>query len=209
MPRGLAIGIALTVVSAFAFGSGALFAKPVYAAGVGWHVLMSWRFLLGAAAAWAWIAARPSSRVAAVGPMRATGWTMAAAGLLFVPLSLPEMRAVSWGSVSLPAWAGLVYGATLGMVVAMALWGKSVHRLGPERTMVYAYLEPVSAVAIAAAAASPASAVTSALPVGCISTAPPGFAVSVWTNPMVPAGVARRTLLYCGTPTRWGRSSVG
>jgi len=52
MPRTVAIGIAFTVVSAFAFGSGALFAKPVYAAGVGWHVLMAWRFAIGAGLAW-------------------------------------------------------------------------------------------------------------------------------------------------------------
>jgi len=48
MPRGVLVGIGLTIVSAFAFGSGALFAKPVYAAGVGWHVLLARRFLIGA-----------------------------------------------------------------------------------------------------------------------------------------------------------------
>jgi drug/metabolite transporter (DMT)-like permease len=37
------------------------------------------------------------------------------------------------------------------MVMAMALWGRSIHRLGPKQTMIYVYLEPVSAVVIAAA----------------------------------------------------------
>ncbi|HEX7126456.1 MAG TPA: EamA family transporter [Thermodesulfobacteriota bacterium] len=32
----------------------------------------------------------------------------------------------------------------------MALWGRSVARLGAERTMPYVYLEPVSAVLLAA-----------------------------------------------------------
>jgi len=36
------------------------------------------------------------------------------------------------------------------MVVSMSLWGRSVSRLGPTETMVYLYLEPVSAVVIAA-----------------------------------------------------------
>jgi drug/metabolite transporter (DMT)-like permease len=36
------------------------------------------------------------------------------------------------------------------MVMAMALWGRSIHRLGPQQTMLYVYLEPVSAVIIAA-----------------------------------------------------------
>ncbi len=52
--------------------------------------------------------------------------------------------------VSWEAWGGLIYGATLGMVVAMALWGRSVSRLGPKETMLYVYVEPVSAVMIAA-----------------------------------------------------------
>jgi drug/metabolite transporter (DMT)-like permease len=37
------------------------------------------------------------------------------------------------------------------MVMAMALWGKAMHRFGPQQTMLYVYLEPVSAVVIAAA----------------------------------------------------------
>ena len=36
------------------------------------------------------------------------------------------------------------------MAVAMSLWGRSMHRLGPRQTMLYAYLEPVSAVVGAA-----------------------------------------------------------
>src|SRR5690242_604421 len=62
MPRAALVGIALTIVSACAFGSGALFAKPVYAAGVGWHVLMAWRFAIGAALAWLWVLSRPDTR---------------------------------------------------------------------------------------------------------------------------------------------------
>jgi drug/metabolite transporter (DMT)-like permease len=62
VPSQVVLGIVLTVVSAFAFGSGALFAKPVYGAGVGWHELMAWRFLIGAVAAWLWIALYPSAR---------------------------------------------------------------------------------------------------------------------------------------------------
>jgi drug/metabolite transporter (DMT)-like permease len=62
VPSRVVVGIILTVISAFAFGSGALFAKPVYAAGVGWHELMAWRFLIGAAAAWMWIALYPKAR---------------------------------------------------------------------------------------------------------------------------------------------------
>ena len=52
MDRTRATGIALVVVSAIAFGSGGLFAKPVYATGVDWLTLMAWRFALGGGLAW-------------------------------------------------------------------------------------------------------------------------------------------------------------
>ena len=59
--RTRATGIALVVVSAIAFGSGGLFAKPVYATGVDWMTLMAWRFALGGAVAWLVLAFRPSA----------------------------------------------------------------------------------------------------------------------------------------------------
>jgi drug/metabolite transporter (DMT)-like permease len=106
---------------------------------------------LGAAGAWAWYGVVIGPLVGTLGALRATGWTMVIAALCFTPLSFAEVRAHTWGRVSWEAWAGLIYGATVGMVMAMALWGRSIHRLGPHQTMLYVYLEPVSAVVIAAA----------------------------------------------------------
>jgi EamA-like transporter family len=77
--------------------------------------------------------------------------TLYLAVVWFTPLSFAEVRAHTWGSVSWEAWAGLCYRATVGMVMAMTLWGRPIHRLGPQLTMLYVYLEPVSAVVIAAA----------------------------------------------------------
>jgi drug/metabolite transporter (DMT)-like permease len=117
---------------------------------------MTWAHLdgdvlaLGAAGAWAWYGVVIGPLVGTLGPRRATAWTMVVAACCFTPLTLSEMRAFAWGSVSWAAWAGLVYGATVGMVMAMTLWGKSIYRLGPQQTMVYVYLEPISAVLIAA-----------------------------------------------------------
>lgn len=105
---------------------------------------------LGAAAAWSWYGFAISPVVARVGTWQATGLAMVIAKLLFAPLALPGLVRFAWGAVSWQAWAGLVYGGTAGMVVAMALWGRSLHRFGQRQTMVYVYLEPVSAVVIAA-----------------------------------------------------------
>jgi drug/metabolite transporter (DMT)-like permease len=56
------LGIALVVISACGFGSGALFAKPIYAAGVDWLTLLAWRFLFAAVASWLWLLAFPAHR---------------------------------------------------------------------------------------------------------------------------------------------------
>lgn len=106
---------------------------------------------LGAAGAWAWYGIAIGPLVGTLGPLRATGWTMVVAACGFTPLAFVEGHGYAWWSVSWAAWAGLLYGATVGMVLAMALWGKAIHRLGPHQTMLYVYLEPVSAVVIAAA----------------------------------------------------------
>jgi drug/metabolite transporter (DMT)-like permease len=105
---------------------------------------------LGAAAAWSAYSMAVSPVVAAAGTWQATGWSMGIAMAVFAPLAWTDVARHAWAAVSWPAWAGLVYGATAGMVLAMALWGRSVHRYGQHETMVYVYLEPVSAVVIAA-----------------------------------------------------------
>ena len=125
----------------------------VQSAGIGvtWSQFGGDLLALGAAGAWAWYGLVIGQLVGALGTVRATGWTMVVAAICCTPLVLVETRDYAWRSVSWEAWAGLVYGATVGMVTAMALWGRSIHRLGPQQTMIYIYLEPVSAVIIAAA----------------------------------------------------------
>ena len=105
---------------------------------------------LGAAAAWAWYGLAIGPLVESVGTRVATAWTMLLAAAVVVPLSAGELLRMPWGTVSWPAWIGLLYGATAGMVLAMSLWGRAIHTLGPRDTMIYLYLEPVSAVVIAA-----------------------------------------------------------
>lgn len=120
-------------------------------AGLDWHHLAGDLFALAAAGAWALYSLAIEPLAGALGAMRATGWAMTITGIILTPVALAGTARLGWAAVSWGAWAGLVYGATAGMVVAMALWGRSLHALGPRQTMVYAYLEPVSAVLIAAA----------------------------------------------------------
>ena len=55
MDRRRLMGIALAAASAIGYGSGPLFAKGVYAAGVDWLGLLAWRFLVAAILSWAWL----------------------------------------------------------------------------------------------------------------------------------------------------------
>jgi drug/metabolite transporter (DMT)-like permease len=99
-----ATGIALVVVSAIAFGSGGLFAKPAYEAGVDWMTLMAWRFAIGGGLAWLVLAFRPSARRAlrtlprrtvlgaiGLGVFYVTNTATYYAGLQTVPLGLAAL----------------------------------------------------------------------------------------------------------------------
>ena len=66
MDRRRALGIVLVVVSAAGFGSGTVLSKPIYAAGLDWLQLLAWRFSIGAALAWTWIAISAERRAAIV-----------------------------------------------------------------------------------------------------------------------------------------------
>jgi drug/metabolite transporter (DMT)-like permease len=116
MPSAAIIGVAFTVISAFSFGSGPLFAKPVYADGVGWHVLMAWRFLIGAGLAWGWLLARPSSR-ASLRRMRRRDIAVAAAlGVLYTGNSATYFAGLETVSASLAALIVYVYPALVAVI---------------------------------------------------------------------------------------------
>ncbi len=84
MDRTRIAGISLIVVSAIAFGSGGLFAKPVYAAGVDWLTLMAWRFAIAGGLAWVVLAFRPAARRALAALPRRTLLATIGLGVLYV-----------------------------------------------------------------------------------------------------------------------------
>jgi drug/metabolite transporter (DMT)-like permease len=84
MDRDRLLGVALVVVSACAFGSGAIFGKPVYAVGVGWLTLLAWRFLIGAGLSWAWLIGRSEGRAALRSIARRAALISLGLGVLYV-----------------------------------------------------------------------------------------------------------------------------
>jgi drug/metabolite transporter (DMT)-like permease len=83
MDRRRTVGVLLVVVSACGFGSGALFAKPVYATGLDWLTFLAWRFAFGAALAWAWLLGSRARRAGLRGTSRRQAIGALALGALY------------------------------------------------------------------------------------------------------------------------------
>jgi drug/metabolite transporter (DMT)-like permease len=112
----------LVIVSACAFGSGALFAKPVYAAGLDWMALLAWRFGFAALASWIWLLARPADRRALRRLSRRRVLVLLALGGLYVTNSGTYYAALETVPASLAALIVYIYPA---LVAVLALrWGR-------------------------------------------------------------------------------------
>jgi drug/metabolite transporter (DMT)-like permease len=116
MPRALSVGIGLTIVSAFAFGSGPLFAKPAYEAGLGWHVLMAWRFLIGAGLAWLWLATQPRARLGLRRMSRRQVGVALGLGVLYTGNSSTYFAGLETVSASLAALIVYIYPALVAVL---------------------------------------------------------------------------------------------
>jgi drug/metabolite transporter (DMT)-like permease len=114
--RRRALGIALVVVSACAFGSGGLFAQPVYAAGVGWHVLSAWRFATGAIVAWCWVLAWPDRRRGLRRLDRRTALVALLLGVLYTGNSGTYYAGLESVSVSLASLIVYIYPAIVAVI---------------------------------------------------------------------------------------------
>jgi drug/metabolite transporter (DMT)-like permease len=110
------VGVGLVLVSAASFGSGALFAKPVYAAGVDWLTLLSWRFLIGASLAWTWLLISSDRRA---GLWRLSRRRVAVAfglGLIYLGNSSTYYAALQTVSASLAAVIVYIYPAVVAVL---------------------------------------------------------------------------------------------
>jgi len=85
MDRTRLVGIALVVVSAAGFGSGALFAKlGIYPNGVDWMTLLSWRFVFAALLSWGWLLLWPGQRRALRSLSRRRVLVLVALGIFYM-----------------------------------------------------------------------------------------------------------------------------
>jgi drug/metabolite transporter (DMT)-like permease len=116
MDRRRAFGLLLVLVSACGFGSGGLFAQPVYDAGVGWQALSAWRFGLAAVLAWLWVLAWPERRGGLRLLDRRTALVAIALGILYTANSGTYYAGLEVVSVSLASLIVYVYPAIVAVM---------------------------------------------------------------------------------------------
>ncbi len=114
--RDHAVGVGLVVISACAFGSGALFAKPIYAAGLDWLTLLAWRFLIAAVASWIWLLAFAADRAALRRLSRRRLVVLAALGVLYVGNSGTYFAALETVPASLAALIVYIFPALVAVL---------------------------------------------------------------------------------------------
>lgn len=164
--RSRLVGAALCVISAIAFGSGGLFARPAYAAGIDWLTLMAWRFLLAGACAWLLLLANPTARRAlatmprgvllgaiGLGVYYVSNTATYYAGITTTPLSLAALIVVSYPPIvavltlrfgrpleGWRAWTALALAVT---GVALAVGGISADEMPPVPGLLLVIAAPI------------------------------------------------------------------
>jgi drug/metabolite transporter (DMT)-like permease len=116
MDRRRLIGVALILGSAAGFGSGSLFAQPVYGAGVDWLVLLAWRFLFGAGLTWGWLLLSARRRAGLRSLDRRTALATIALGALYIGNSGAYFAGLQTVSPSLAALIVYIYPALVAVL---------------------------------------------------------------------------------------------
>jgi drug/metabolite transporter (DMT)-like permease len=81
--------------------------------------------------------------------LRMMSMAMACGSAFLILVSMPQMVAQEWSTVSLPTWLGLAFTAVLGGGLAFVIWFKSIGEIGASRTSIYNNLIPPVAILIA------------------------------------------------------------
>jgi drug/metabolite transporter (DMT)-like permease len=129
MDRRRALGIALAAVSACGYGSGPLFAKSVYGAGLDWLALLYWRFLLAGLLVWAWALLVPANRAGLRALPRRRLVALLGLGGFFVANASTYYAALQYISASLASLIVYIYPALV--AVLSIRFGHGLHGRRP------------------------------------------------------------------------------
>ena len=129
MDRRRLLGIALAAASACGYGSGPLFAKSVYGAGIDWLALLFWRFLIGGALVWAWTLLLRDNRAALRALSRRRVLALLGLGAFFVGNASTYYAGLEYVSASLAALIVYIYPALV--AVLSIRWGHGLRGRRP------------------------------------------------------------------------------
>jgi drug/metabolite transporter (DMT)-like permease len=129
MDRRRLLGIALAAASACGYGSGPLFAKSVYGAGIDWLALLFWRFLIGGALVWAWTLLLRDNRAALRALPRRRTVALLGLGAFFVGNASTYYASLQYVSASLAALVVYIYPALV--AVLSIRWGHGLRGRRP------------------------------------------------------------------------------
>jgi drug/metabolite transporter (DMT)-like permease len=129
MDRNRVLGVALAAASACGYGSGALFAKSVYGAGIDWLALLFWRFLIGGALVWAWTLLFRDNRAALRALPRRRILALLGLGAFFAGNAATYYASLHFVSASLAALIVYIYPALV--AVLSIRWGHGLHGRRP------------------------------------------------------------------------------
>lgn len=104
---------------------------------------------LGIAFLWAYFVAKSPPLVAQLGAIRMFAWVMIIAAILIGPLAIWGAFQTPWEQMRPVLWLNYLYTALFTAALALALWNVGLARLGVTRTMIYMYMVPLFAIAIA------------------------------------------------------------
>jgi len=129
MDRRRLLGVALAVASACGYGSGALFAKSVYGAGIDWLALLFWRFLIGGVLVWAWALLFRDNRAGLRALSRQRVVALLGLGAFFTMNASTYYAALEYVSASLAALIVYIYPALV--AVLSIRWGHGLQGRRP------------------------------------------------------------------------------
>lgn len=116
MDRRRSVGIGLGALAGAAYGTGPLFAKGVYDAGLDWIALLSWRFFFATLVSWVWLLAQPAARATLRGLDRLTVLRLLVTGAFFIADASVYYAAIQRIPISLVALLMYAYPALVAIL---------------------------------------------------------------------------------------------
>jgi drug/metabolite transporter (DMT)-like permease len=102
------------------------------------------------AVTWMLVTIMPAKVIARHGTLQPMAWMVLSSLLISLPVSASSIVETARNVPPPLAWASLAYTAICGALIANALWQRAVQQVGPAKTLIYLYLQPVGAMILAA-----------------------------------------------------------